>query len=419
MSRFSRHFSVAVAILGGFLYGYHTAVIAGVLILVAPLFDLTLFEQGMLVSAILIGALPGALLASQLADRLGRKRSLLITAFLFVIGTALTAIAHSYSALIIGRLINGVALGLVSVVTPLYIAEISRPEHRGGTVSLYQFALTLGIMAAFIAGYLYSPAQNWRMMFAAGAIPAILQLIFLPMIAETPHWLQHKGQLQRSEGSLWKAFGKVKSRYVIIVGLVLCIFQQITGINTVIYYAPVIFQSAGFASEHGALLATLGIGVINVIATVFSVLYLDKRGRRFFLLISSGAMMISLLVFSLSSHFINGWGNQISAISLMAYVASFAIGLGPVMWVVISEIYPLHLRAKAMTLSIFANWSCNALVSWTFPDLLAKLGAQTSFLLYAAISALCFVFIYRYIPETKGKTFEEVEALMEKASRRQ
>lgn len=406
------YFSIFTAVLGGFLYGYHTGVIAAALLLITPAFQLSLSDQGLLVSSILIGALPGALFAGKLADRYGRKPSLLFTALLFLIGTVVTVAADSFSLLVVGRLINGIALGVVSVVTPLYLAEIAPPKNRGAVVSLYQFALAIGIMVSFICGYFFVPEQQWRIMFAIGAIPAALQLGMIGFIPESPHWVAQSIEIEKPEKKNRKTLLDPKFRFVLLIGLILCSFQQMTGINTVIYYAPVIFQTAGFSSDQGALFATMGIGAINVIATFLSVWLLDKGGRRFFLLASSAGMAICLLIFSTTSYFPGAWDGKISALSLMGYVASFAIGLGPVTWVIVSEIYPLRIRATAMTLSIFANWFFNALISWTFLDIMASLGSKGTFLLYAAISTLCFLFIHRYLPETKGKSLEEIEKLL-------
>ncbi len=432
-------FVITVASFGGFLYGYHTGVIAGALGFLSSKFQLSIADQGMVVSIILIGALIGAMGAGTLADRLGRKRAIALTSMLFIFGAGIIAFSESYTILLVGRFISGLGVGIISVAGPLYLAEVSPPHYRGAFVACYQLAIALGILASFIVNYLFASTADWRWMFAVGIFPAVVQLFALFFLPETPAWLfkhgleqhglkalerlrkdrewMHQLEAMRSAASHhqhgnWKALFSSQIRFVLIVGFVLSVLQQITGINTVIYYAPKIFETAGIGSATGAILATLGLGIINVLITLLSTWLLDRAGRRILLLIGIGGMALSLAVLACAYYLNSGMISGLAFICLMSYVAFFAIGLGPVTWVVLSEIYPLKVRGKAMTLAALGNWLFNYIVSLTFLDLIGKFGPQGTFLLFAVISALAVLFIYRFIPETKGKSLEEIESLL-------
>jgi SP family galactose:H+ symporter-like MFS transporter len=429
-------FVVCIAALGGFLFGYHTGVIAGALVYLAPAFHLTIAQQGMVVSMMLIGALFGSLFAGVLADRLGRKRTIAITAVFFIIGAILIALAQSYEMVLLGRAVGGLGLGIVALSAPMYLAEVSPSRFRGAFVSFYQLAIALGILASFAVNYAFSSHADWRWMFAMGIFPALFQLAALFFLPESPSWLVKRGhhehaisvferlrkdrawmhqieEMRKTEGVLiqgsWKALWTPKMRFVLVLGIIISACQQITGINTVIYYAPKIFQAAGFASATGAILATLGIGIINVFATIVAVWLLDKAGRRRLLLVGTAGMSVALSLLVFAFLFSSKAIDRISVICLMGYVSFFSIGLGPVTWVVISEIYPMKLRGKAMTAATFVNWCCNYLVSLTFLDLISGMGLSGTFAIYALISMASFWFFWRYLPETKGKSLEEIE----------
>jgi sugar porter (SP) family MFS transporter len=432
-------FVVTVAAFGGFLFGYHTGIISGALIFLTPAFQLSILQQGTVVSIILIGALLGALVAGMLADKIGRKRTIAITSALFVIGAAMIALSDTYEMLLIGRFVSGIGVGIISLSAPLYLAEISPPRFRGMFVSGYQLAITIGILASFFINYVFSIHADWRWMFAIGIFPALFQMVALFFLPETPSWLFkhglhehailtlsrlrkdkdwiHQVETMKSAASpqkkgAWKVLFSPKLRFVLVIGVLLSAFQQITGINTVIYYAPKIFETAGFTSASGAILATLGVGIINVLSTAFSVWILDRIGRRKLLLIGIAGMALSLGFLAFAFFVESTMIGKIAMLSLMAYVAFFAIGLGPVTWVVISEIFPLKVRGKAMTVATFVNWFFNYLVSLTFLDLIAQIKAEGTFLIFALLSGLAFWFVFRYIPETKGKSLEEIETLL-------
>jgi SP family galactose:H+ symporter-like MFS transporter len=432
-------FVVVVGAFSGFLYGYHTGVISGALAFLASSFHLNIADQAMVVSIILFGALLGALFAGSLADRMGRKRTIALTSALLVIGSVLISMSVSYEILLLGRFITGIGVGILSLSAPLYLAEISPEQLRGSYVSLYQLAIAIGILASYAVGYFFSDTGDWRWMFAFGIFPALLQGVALFFLPETPPWLFNRSMEKKAIGVLqktrkgkqwmkhldemkssaaphksgkWKALLSHKLRFVLFIGFILSAMQQITGINTVIFYAPKIFETAGFQSATGAIVATLGVGIVNVLATALSVWLLDRVGRRILLLIGTGGMTVFLSLLAIAFFSKSELIDQIAVVSLMAYVAFFAIGLGPVTWVMLSEIYPLKVRGKAMSIAIFINWSCNYLVSLTFLEFIELLGAFGTFLMYALISALSFWFMYRYIVETRGKSLEEIESLV-------
>lgn len=441
--RLSRYmiFVVTIACLGGLLFGYHTAIISGALIFISPIFNLSIAEQGVLVSIILLGALVGALMGGYLADRLGRKWTIMLTAVLFILGSWITAESHSYFILLFGRVVSGIAVGIISVTAPLYLAEIAPPNHRGGIVSAYQLAITLGILGAYFINYIYAKKADWQEMFIIGSLPAAIQLLALFFTPESPGWLfkngksrlaiivlerlrldrdweSHVDEMKHSASSkdkrAWRLLFSSKLRTILFVGLFISAFQQITGINTVIYYAPRIFQGAGYTSAISATFVTLSIGMVNVLATLVSVWLLDRIGRRRLLLIGVAGMVISLFSLAITSFLRSSLIDEMAVISLMCYVAFFAIGLGPITWVLLSEIYPLKVRGKAMTLATFINWLCNYFVSLTFPNLLVSIGIGGSFFLYGVISVIAFWFVLRYVPETKGKSLEEIEQILQK-----
>ncbi|HKZ00567.1 MAG TPA: sugar porter family MFS transporter [Rhabdochlamydiaceae bacterium] len=429
-------FVVMLVILGSFLFGYNLAVISGALIFLVPTFSLTVMQQGFLVSIILMGAFAGAFFGGMLADRFGRKNTLIFTSLIFIVGAVSAATATSLEALVVGRVVTGIAVGIISLVAPLYLSEISPPHYRGAVVSMHQLLVTVGILSAYVVNYLFAIEGDWRWMFGLAAVPALIQFCGLFFIPETPEWLlahdknpkallalgrlrkdhawqNHLIEMKQSASTNkrvgWKAFFKPSILWLLFLGVMLNIFQQITGINTVIFYAPKIFLETNISSGTGAILATIGIGIINVIVTIFSVLYIDKKGRRWFLKIGLIGMAFSLAVLSLAFFTQIEIIDEIAIVSLMTYVAAFAIGLGPVPVLLLSEIYPLQIRGRAMSIAMFANWLFSYFVSLTFLDLVKGIGVGGTFAVYGALCIICLWFVWRFIPETKGKSLEEIE----------
>ena len=431
--------AAVIAAMGGLLFGYDTGVISGAELFFRKDFTLSTFALEVIVSGVLAGAAAGALAGGRLADVFGRRKLLIATATIFAAGAILCAAAESPEMLVFGRIIVGLGIGLSSSAVPVYISEVAPADARGWQVSLFQLAITVGILLAYIVDYGFAQIQGWRWMFGLAVVPAAifgLGMLFLP---ESPRWLLRRGhresaratlarvrgtpdvakELQEIEQSL--AHSEEKDRLsdlfapsvrpALVVGIGLAIFQQITGINTVIYYAPVIIQSAGISSASGAILATAGIGVVNVLMTIVSMRLIDRAGRKPLLLTGIAGMVVTLgllgLVFRMSNH--NGALAWLAVLSMMAYVASFAISLGPIFWLLISEIYPLKIRNSAEGVAATFNWGSNLLVTLTFLTLVEQFGPSSTFWLYGVSAIAAWIFSYYFVPETKGRTLEEIE----------
>ena len=427
----------AISALSGLLFGYDTGVISGAILFVQEDFHLTTFQEEVVVSAVLLGAMIGAAVGGRLADRLGRRTTLIQVALLFMVGAIGTSLAPSPAWLSSGRLVVGIAIGIASFTAPLYISEISPADVRGKLVSLNQLMITIGIVCSYLADYALAGARGWRAMFGLAAIPAVILLMGLLFVPESPRWFVNQGlsvqaravllrvrkatevdsELAEIEASLrqqeggWRELLSPGLRPALIIGIGLAVFQQFTGINTVIYYAPTIFKFAGFQSA-AAILATAGVGIINVLLTIVALWLLDRAGRRPLLLYGLTGMILSLgvLGFAFLSPDMTPVMAGVSVGSVMVYVACFAIGLGPVFWLMISEIYPLKIRGRAMGVAAVANWGSNLLVALTFLSLLRSIGRPWTFWLYALVGIIAWFFVFRRVPETKGKTLEQIEA---------
>jgi SP family galactose:H+ symporter-like MFS transporter len=434
-------FVSCIAAIGGLLFGYNTSVISGVLLFISKEFHLSTIQQEVIVSTLLIGALLGALIGGVIADRFGRKKTLFLTLFLFFIGVLTLTQAAGFDALLAGRFISGLAIGIVSMAAPLYIAEMSPPENRGALVSLNQLCITLGILLAYIVTFSFSMKAEWRDMFAFAFIPIVLQCVGLFFIPETPSWLlshQQKSEAERilhkirvgsnhqniSEMSKdedtpskksWRALFAPSVRKPFLIGIGVAVFQSITGINTVIYYAPQIFQLAGYQAAQTALFATILVGAVNVLVTIISLWLIDRIGRRPLLIAGLIGMAGSLFILGISFLTKGSSLGLTAVVALLIYVGFFAVSLGPVAWLIISEVYPLGIRGRAMGIASFANWVCNYFVSLTFLSLIQMLGTSGTFWLYAIICFLGLWFVIRLVPETRGKTFEEIQAFWKKS----
>jgi sugar porter (SP) family MFS transporter len=338
---------------------------------------------------------------------------------------------------VIGRVVIGVAIGIASFAVPLYISEISPAHARGALVSLNQLAITIGIVLSYVVDYALSADKGWRAMFALGVVPAIVLGIGIFFLPSSPRWLMSQslvdkakevlkrvrggqdvdseiGDIQESlkeESGGWKELFEPWMRKPLIIGVGIMFFQQITGINTVIYYAPTIFEFAGFNSASVAILATMGVGVVNVLMTIVSIKVIDRIGRRALLFIGLAGMVIALgaLGFAFKLTALSGALKWIAVGSLVLYIASFAVSLGTVAWVIISEVFPLKIRGRAMSLATMSNWIFNFTVAMTFLTLIEKLGKAGTFWLYAILGIAGWIFCYIYIPETKGYTLEQIE----------
>src|SRR5205823_2366803 len=362
--------AASFAALGGLLFGYDTGVISGALIFIKREFGLTTAAEEIVVSGVLLGATIGAIVGGNAADLFGRRRVLLVTAVIFGIGALASAVAPSPAILIASRVVLGSAIGLASTNVPVYLSEVAPPHARGWVVSLFQLAVTVGIVVAYLTDYAFASVEGWRWMLGLAVAPALVFGIGMFFLPETPR------------------------------------------IDTVSYYAPKILQSAGFNSTSGAILATVGVGIVNVGMTILAMFLVDRVGRRPLLLAGIAGMIVTLGVLGLSFRISNTSGQLawIAVICLMGYVASFAISLGPIFWLLIAEIYPLKIRGLAEGMAATFNWGSNLVVSLTFLTLVEKLGASSTFLLYAFASVASWLFAYYLVPETKGHTLEEIEA---------
>jgi sugar porter (SP) family MFS transporter len=428
----------AIAAIAGLLFGFDTGIISGALLFIEKDFTISTGMKELIVSSVLFGAMLGSLASGHLTDQFGRRRLMLVISGLFMIGTLIATLTAHVNGILIGRLFIGFAIGMGSYTAPLYIAEVSPHELRGGLVTLNQLAITLGILASFIINYIFTSVDgSWRWMFGIGLVPAILLSIGMIFLPESPRWLIKQNQIERAINTLQTlrnsqdvmhevhhiqsslqikqaSFKEVFSPWilpVLFLGTMLGFIQQVTGINTIIYYAPTIFQLAGFQDVSTSILATIGIGTVNVLATIFAVYYLDKFGRRPLLLTGLTGMCISLL--GLSIAFRSGTAQPmlpwIAMGCTFSYIICFAFSLGAILWLVVSEIFPLEVRATAMGIAVFSCWLWNFAVSSTFLTLLDYMGPSATFLIYASMCMVSFVFCYYKMPETNGVTLEQIE----------
>jgi sugar porter (SP) family MFS transporter len=428
----------AITALGGLLFGYDTGVISGALLFIGKDFPgLTSFDKELLTSILLIGALIGALAAGRIADRVGRRPTVLGTAALFVAGVMIAAFSASYVVLVGARVIIGLAVGSASMVVPLYIGEIVPPRIRGALVSFNQLAITAGILASYLVDYGLASGRNWRLMFGLAAIPAILMFTGMLFQRESPHWLVAQGredearevlhrvrdqreidaeiaevrELSTRQSSLREVFNPAL-RHVMIIGVALAVFQQITGINTIIYYAPTLLSAAGLGNS-AALLANVVNGAVNVLMTIVAIRLLDRTGRRPLLLGGTTGMALGMIVvaltFAIGGSHLHGHTAYIAIAGLLIYTGSFAIGLGPVFWLLISEIYPVKIRGQAMSVATMANWGANFVVTVSFLTLLSAIGNAGTFFLFAGLSIVALVYFQRQVPETKNRSLQDIE----------
>ena len=433
----------AVAAMGGLLFGFDTGVIAGAMLFIVPDFHLGPAEQGLVVSAVTFGAMFGALVAGTSSDAIGRRWTNIVAGISFMFGSALSALAPNPAVLIMSRVIIGLAIGLASVAAPMYIAELAPARHRGTLVSMFQLAVTIGILVSYIVDHALAPAQAWRWMLGLAFIPGMLLVLGMIPLPESPRWLLKKGadsaarhvlslvrlpdeiedeikgiryELEHNRPAAFKEMLMPALRPALLVGVGLAVFQQVTGINTIIYYAPQIFETAGIDKATTALAATIGIGVVNVLSTLIAMWLVDRAGRKPLLLVGLAGMIISLAALGIVLSFGSAigidphWLAPITVGSIALYIVCFALSLGPIVWLMISEIFPNQARARGASISTAANWTANFVVSLSFPVLQVVMGPSLPFL-YVALGVLAFLFIVGYVPETKGKSLEEISRL--------
>jgi MFS transporter, SP family, galactose:H+ symporter len=435
-----------VVILTGMLFGYDQGVISGALGFMAKDLHLSTTLQEVVTSWVTLGALVGALIAGGLADRMGRQKAMIVGGILFAVGALGESLAPGTWILVISRFVLGFGVGVASVAGPLYAAEMAPSSTRGRYVSSYQLAITIGILLADIADAALSSGGHWRVMLGLSIVPGALLVLIAMFMPDTPRWYLRVGrradakatlaktiggadidgrldtmqaELAETAGVKWKDVFAPDLRRALWVGIGLAVFQQVTGINAVIYYSDKIFKLAGFTTPHGQTIATIiSVGVVNVLATLIALAWIDKLGRKPLLYGGLIGMTVGLVAIAAAFAFLDrhpptGGGPSITGIvtllAMVVYIASFAFSLGPVVWTLISEIYPNRIRGKAMAVATAFNWGAAFIVSATFLSVMNAIGESTTFLIFAALCVIAFFWIKAKVPETKGKSLEQIQ----------
>jgi MFS transporter, SP family, arabinose:H+ symporter len=435
------YFVSIIAAVGGLLFGYDTAVIAGAIGFLEIKFQLTPVMTGWAASSAIWGCVAGAMGAGYVSDKFGRKSTLIVTAILFAVSGIASAVPRDLTEFVIARFVGGIGVGAASMLSPLYISEIAPASKRGMLVTIYQLAIVIGINLIYYINLLIAGSGNeqwnidmgWRYMLGSEAIPAALFLIALFFVPESPRWLASRNRRKEAMAILEKVNGTERAKEVMaeieatlheekgtigelfapglrtamIIGVFLAVFSQITGINAIIYYAPEIFKSVGFGTDS-AMLQTVIIGVTNTLFTFVAIQFIDKVGRRKLLLWGVAGMTICLLGVGTVFYFDLSSG-PLLLIFILGFIASFASSLGPIPWVIISEIFPTKTRGIAMSIAILMLWVGVVLITQLTPVLLKEAGGAVTFWIFGGNAILLWLFTYKMIPETKGKTLEEIE----------
>ncbi|KAJ3186208.1 hypothetical protein HDU85_007648 [Gaertneriomyces sp. JEL0708] len=454
--------------LGGFLAGYDAGIVSGATLYIMETFDLSDSQISLVVSAVVGGAIIGGLGSSVAADKWGRRPVILVASVIFVFGALMMGLAASWVWLVLGRLVAGAAVGLAGGAIPVYLTEMAPTSIRGSLVSVNVFFITLGQFVSYLTAYALSDAgaNNWRWMLGLSGVPAVVMAMGMGFLPESPRFLVHRGQNQEAlrvlrcvrpeatseedlmdelkairatsqshedEISVWTMLRTREYRSPLVIALGLQMLQQLSGINTVMYYSATILRMAGFPSKEGAILFSSAIALTNCLATVLSMYLIDRVGRRPLLLRTLVGTILGLVVLALSFRApppgtaadspVNGHGGEggeggnsipfqgwVSLVSLVIYVGFYATGLGCVPWTVTSEVFPQHVRGKGTGVAIAANWFCNFMVAMTFLSLTKAITPSGTFFVYALIVAGGWCFVYRYVPETHGKTLEQISA---------
>ncbi len=438
-----------VAALGGLLFGYDTGVINGSLKFVQLKFELSPAMKGFAASSALLACIFGAGFAGALSDRLGRKKVLILSAVLFLISAIGTALPQTLIQFIIFRIIGGLGVGAASMTSPMYIAEISPAKIRGRMVSVNQFAIITGMLIVYFINYyiaglgdeVWNTETGWRWMFGSESIPAVLLLVLLFFVPESPRWLTRQNQkgealrilskvdgeeyaekemrmieenLSNESSSLSQLFSP-GMRVVLVIGVVLAVLQQVTGINVFLYFGSEIFEKLGGETIDAALLQQVVVGAVNLLFTVIAIWTVDKIGRKPLMLIGSAGMGVALFAMGMAGYW-QATGMWMLAFVLI-YIASFALSVGPVVWVILSEIFPTKIRGRAMGIATICLWTANSIVSQTFPMmdenefLIEKFHHGFPFFIYGIMCVVMVIFVAKVVPETKGKTLEEIEKM--------
>jgi sugar porter (SP) family MFS transporter len=427
-----------VVALGGFLFGFDTAVISGAEKSIQQFWHLSVMEHGLTISIALIGTVIGSLLGARPSDIFGRKNTLYFVAAAYLLSSIGTALADNWYIFLVFRLLGGLGVGISSVTAPIYISEVSPADRRGRLVGLFQFNVVLGILVSYLSNYLISQGgeTSWRWMLGVQAFPSLLFLALIYFIPESPRWLiLKKGEIGRAleilriinplncdqelksiqdsnlhAGASSTSLFSGQYKTPVILAVLFAFFNQVSGINAIIYYAPRIFEMAGLGA-HSSLLSTVGIGLINFIFTLLGINIIDKVGRRTLMLVGSFGLIASLFLvaFTFYSGNFNGFAIPVY---MMMFIAFFAFSQGAVIWVFISEIFPNQVRAKGQTLGSSTHWVMAAIIAFCFPYLAESLGGAITFSFFGTMMICQLIFVWRFMPETKGRSLEQIETNM-------
>jgi sugar porter (SP) family MFS transporter len=428
-------FICTVAMIGGLMFGFDIAIISGANTSLQSYFDLNELELGWGTGSLVLGAMFGALGSGGLTDRFGRRKVLIYVALLFALSCMGSALSHTFVTFVVSRIVGGLSVGAASVLSPMYVAEVAPKKVRGMLVSIYQLTIVIGILISYLINYgLYGLENDWRWMFATGVVPSVLFFIGLFFIPESPRWLYLKGHKEASRAIVTRLVGASNADWEIqeiektlqvhegeaslkdlfspsvrraaFVGLLIAFLVQLDGMNAVVNYAPKIFQKAGFEIKN-ALLNTSFIGFVNFIFTFVAIVVIDRVGRKTLYLIGSLGMCVALVCLA-ATYFLHLEG-ILTMIFVLAFVAFFAACIGPVFWTLVAEIFPNRIRGKAVALASSAQWSVYFLVALLFPRFLELVGGGFAFLFFAVMDFSQFLIVRHYLPETRGKSLEEIE----------
>jgi len=431
-------FIICCAGLGGILYGYDIGVISGALLFIQKTIPLTQNQIGFIVGAVLTGGLLGTLVTGRLSDMFGRKTMIIAACFIFILGILLILFSTGFYSLFAARLLLGVGVGVVAVAVPLYLTEIAPAYIRGRSVTIFQLLLTFGIVLAYFVDLLFVPSGNWRGMFAIILIPTIILLLGMLFLPESPRWLLVKKRPEKARAVLlstrsadeaesefaqitasllevtqggFKALFARKLMAPLTVALVIAVCNQLTGINVLLQYAPLVIRNAGLDSEFGTMMGTVGIGLINFLVTVLAFFLIDYCGRRILLIIGTAGVIVSYVYLGILLHIvpIGRLQAELSLLGFFAYIFFYAIGPGVVVWLAISELLPTQVRGQAVALGLFVNSLAAAILSTTFLMIQSALGMSGTYFLFAGFTVIYFLTALLYLPETKGKTLEEIQ----------
>ncbi|HAR6103306.1 TPA: sugar porter family MFS transporter [Staphylococcus pseudintermedius] len=424
-----------IGALGGLLYGYDMGVISGALLYLKDDIPLNAYTEGLVVSSMLVGAIVGAGLSGPLSEKLGRRRLVFMISIVFIIGALILALAPTMEILVLGRVIIGLAVGGSTAIVPVYLSELAPTDARGSLSSLNQLMITIGILASYLVNYAFAPIEGWRWMLGLAVVPSVILMIGVIFMPESPRWLLEKRgekaardvmkltypaseidheienmkKINQIADNTWTVLKSPWLLSTIIIGSVFALLQQLIGINAIIYYAPKIFATAGFG-ESTAILSTVGIGVVNVLVTIFAISIIDKIDRKKLLVIGNIGMVASLLIMSALIWLIGvnsaAW---IILLCLTTFIIFFGVSWGPVLWVMLPELFPMRARGAATGIAALVLSIGSLLVAQFFPVLTDVLQVQQVFLIFAVIGIVAMIFVIKFLPETRGRSLEQIE----------